>query len=86
MRVEIELEDYSRENGIKLKWEKGFCIEVKAEDSAVLMSANKEGLISLANHLLTLAQDEVPAGTHIHLDEYNSLEEDSIELIIERKV
>ena len=86
MRVEIELEDYNRENGIKLKWEEGFCIEVKAEDSAVLMSANKEGLISLANHLLTLAQDEVPAGTHIHLDEYNSLEEDSIELVIERKV
>ncbi|MCM1057193.1 MAG: hypothetical protein NC517_06255 [Firmicutes bacterium] len=86
MRMEIELEDYSREKGIGLKWENGFCIEVKAEDGAVLLSANKEGLISLANHLLALSQDEAPAGTHIHLDEYNSLEEGSDELIIEKVV
>ena len=41
----------------------------------------KSGLISLARHLLTLAQDSVPKHSHIHLDEYNSLEEGSAELI-----
>ena len=40
----------------------------------------------MANHLLTLAQDEIEEGAHIHLDEYNSLEEDSVELIIEKIV
>ena len=48
--------------------------------------ANKAGLISLANHLLTLAQDEVEDGAHIHLDEHNSLEKDSVDFIIEKAV
>lgn len=45
MRVEIELDDYSKEKGVQLKWEEG---------------------------------------THIHLDEHNSLEEGSMDLIIEK--
>lgn len=57
----------------------------KLVSKEVLISANNEGLLSLANHLLTLAQKEVPIGSHIHLDEYNSLEEGSIDLIIEKK-
>ncbi len=84
MRMEIELEDYKKEKGLQMKWENGFCIEVKAEEGEVVIFANKAGLISLANHLLTLAQDEVPEGSHIHLDEYNSLEENSAELVIEK--
>ncbi|MBD5523586.1 MAG: hypothetical protein HDR04_04050 [Lachnospiraceae bacterium] len=84
MKVEIELEDYSKEEGLKLKWEKGFNIKVEREGDEVLISANKAGLISLANHLLTLSQDEVLEGTHIHLDKYNSLEEDSLDVIIEK--
>lgn len=50
----------------------------------VIISANREGLLSLANHLLNLAQAEVPCGTHIHLDEYNSLEDGSLDLIVEK--
>ena len=84
MKVEIELEDYSKEEGLKLKWEKGFNIKVEREGDEVLITANKAGLISLANHLLTLSQDEVLEGTHIHLDKYNSLEEDSLDVIIEK--
>lgn len=37
-----------------------------------------------ARHLLTLAQDSVPSGTHIHFDDLNSLEDGSIGLIIEK--
>lgn len=44
--------------------------------------ANKSGLISLANHLLNLGQDDISFGHHLHFDEYNSLEEGSSELII----
>lgn len=84
MKVEIELEDYSKEEGIKLKWEKGFNIKVERAGDEILISANKAGLISLANHLLTLSQDEILEGTHIHLDEYNSLEESSLDVIIEK--
>ena len=63
------------------KWEEGFSLTVKTEKDAVVISANKAGLRSLANHLNTLA-DEAPGG-HFHLDEFNSLEDGSSELIVE---
>lgn len=66
-----------------MRWEDGFSIAVKVENNAVTISANKQGLLSLANHLTALAQDNTP-GTHIHLDEHNSLEESSTELIVEK--
>ena len=34
---------------------------------------------------MNLAQDAVPSGCHFHFDEYNSLEQVSIELIVEKK-
>ena len=64
-------------------WEDGFTIAVKVDGNEVTLSANKEGLLSLAHHLEVLAADGAP-DTHFHLDEYNSLEEGSAELIIER--
>ena len=85
MKAEIEIGDYSSDKGVQLKWERGYRVKVKKENDEILIMANKEGLISLANHLLVLAQEGVEVGTHIHLDAYNSLEEDSIDLIIERR-
>ncbi len=68
---------------MELNWKDGFTIRVTAEKGEVLVSANKEGLLSLAGQLTALA--EAAAASHIHLDEYNSLEEGSVGLIIERK-
>ncbi len=68
---------------MEMKWEDGFEIAVKIENNAVTITANKEGLLSLANHLTALAQDSAH-GAHFHLDEHNSLEENSTELIIEK--
>ncbi len=64
-----------------LKWEDAFMINVRIENDAVVISANREGLLSLAGHFAALA-NEAP-GSHIHLDEHNSLEEGSAELIVE---
>ena len=66
-----------------MKWVDGFEIAVKIENGAAIISANKEGLLSLAAQLTALA--EGTPGDHIHYDEYNSLEEGSAEMIIERK-
>ena len=46
------------------------------------LSALGTGLLSLAGILTVLAEGQ--AGDHIHLDEYNSLDDGSAELIIER--
>jgi hypothetical protein len=60
--------------------ENGFKIEVKIKGDIIAISANKAGLVSLARQLLTLAQDNVPSGSHFHFDDYNSLEDGSTEL------
>jgi hypothetical protein len=84
MKINIEIPDYKPESGIIYKWEDGFEIKAVTNNGVIIITANKEGLISLANHFLNLAQDEIPAGHHLHFDEYNSLEEGSNELIIQK--
>ena len=63
-------------------WVDGFEIKVCIEDGVATISANREGLLSLANHLKSLAEE--PLGSHIHLDAYNSLEKGSSGLILEK--
>ena len=85
MEYKIDVKEYSPQSGISLIWEHGFEIESNVHGNEITIMANKSGLISLARHLLTLAQDDVPAGSHFHLDQFNSLEEGSTEMIIVRK-
>ena len=67
---------------MKIEWIEGYEIAVNIYNKEVTVSANKEGLLSLAGQLKALAEG-VP-GDHIHYDEDNSLEEGSAELVIER--
>jgi hypothetical protein len=83
-KITIEIPKYERNEGFKFNWQYGFEISFENKDGQGIIKANKEGLISLANHLLNMAQDEVPDDYHIHLDDLNSLEEGSNELIIEK--
>ena len=64
-----------------INWVDGFVIRVNIDTGEAVISANKEGLLSLAQQLTALAEES--AGSHIHYDEYNSLEEGSAKLIIE---
>ena len=56
---------------MEVKWVDGFEIRVTVDSGAAVISANREGLLSLAKHLTALADSE--PGEHIHYDEYNSL-------------
>ena len=67
---------------MRIEWVDEFEIRVSIENGEAVISANKEGLLSLAKQLTALA-DETP-GSHIHYDESNSFEEGSAELIIVR--
>ena len=67
---------------MEVKWVDGFEIRVTVDNGAAVISANKEGLLSLARQLESLADGQ--PGDHIHYDEHTSLEEGSAELIIER--
>ena len=66
---------------MKMGWVNGSEISVKASDKEVTISANREGLLSLAQQLRTLA--EADPEDHIHYDDYSFLEEGSSELVIE---
>ena len=85
MEIKIEVPEYDPTVGMKYTWESGFEIETKVINGEIIISSNAAGLISLAKQLLTLAQNSVPTGSHFHYDVNNSLEEGSVELVIEKK-
>ena len=84
MEIKIVIPEYSIDTGLKIDWDYGFEIETNIQNNSINIIANKQGLISLAKILLSLSQESIPSGYHLHLDEYNSLEEGSYELIIQK--
>lgn len=70
-------------DSMDIEWVDGFEIRVKVDHGAVVIAANREGMLSLAKQLTALA--EAAPGQHIHFDEFNSLEEGSAEMIIVRE-
>ena len=72
---------WGRERVVRIRWVDGFEISAVVREGEVVVSANREGLLSLASILTDLANEQ--PGAHVHLDEYNALEEGSAELIIE---
>lgn len=80
----IEVPEYSDSDGIKYNWIGDFTIKVSIEGNSIVICANKDGLMSLSNHFANLAQDEVPINSHLHFDEYNSLEVGSLDLVIQK--
>ena len=65
-----------------IEWADGYEIKVSIDGHSVTISANREDLLSLAEQLTALARED--SGSHVHYDEFNSLEEGSDELIIEK--
>ena len=65
---------------MRIEWIEGFEIRVTSEHKETVITANREGLLSLARQLTVLAGQQ--PGSHIHYDQQNSLEEGSSELII----
>ncbi len=68
---------------MKIEWVGGSEISVRVSgDKEITVSANREGLLSLAGQRKALA--EGMPGDHIHYDDYSSLEEGSADMVIER--
>ena len=65
---------------MRIEWIEGFEIRVTSEHKETVITANREGLLSLARQLTALAGQ--PPGSRIHYDQHNSLEEGSSELIV----
>jgi hypothetical protein len=85
MIITVDVPSYKKTKGIEYNWEEGFEIETYIVNGVIKIIANKQGLLSLANHFLNLSQDEIPVGHDMHFDDSNSLENKSAELIIIKK-
>jgi hypothetical protein len=86
MKHVVEIPDYSPSEGLRLRWEDGASVRASADAGEIVIRCNREGLLSLANHFLVLAQAGVPDRSHIHLDEWSGLDEGSCAVIIELAV
>ena len=85
MRIEINIPEYDIEEGLELEWGDDCSLVTQLSNKSLVIEANKPALELLAHHLFTLAQEEVPAQSHIHYDEFNFLKSGSCEFIIVRK-
>lgn len=83
--MDLNLGTYSTDDGLQLTWRSGYVLRASATaGNELLLSGNAEGLRSLAQHLLTLAEDGVPAGVHAHMEPGLELEDDSAALVVEK--
>ena len=71
MKAIIEFPDFVPGYGIQYHWVGNSQISISFDEDTVVIKANKDGLLSLANHLLNLSQDSVPKNYHIHFDDLN---------------
>ena len=81
--MEIFVPKYN--NGFHFVWEPESVIKCELRENYILLEANRDGLVSLARHLLELADEDVPEYTHLHFDDYGELEPGSTELIVVKR-
>jgi hypothetical protein len=83
MKFEVICPDYSPESGLGIEWDPRCEISVALQGGEILLWANRDGLVTLARMFLSLTQDGVQDGFHVHLDPACGLEDGSVPLIIE---
>jgi hypothetical protein len=87
--VTVDVVTYDSVLGTGTWWDNDALLRAEvreAPEETVVISGNPAGLTSLARHLLTLAQDAVPDGSHFDFDSYLGwFEEGSLAIRIEVK-
>ena len=82
-KVEIEVPYLESGNAILTSWEDNYRLKTSFSFGEFSLRGNREGLITLARHLLTLALNDVGLGAHIHYADYlDSLEEGDVPFVI----
>ncbi len=85
MTINVNIPDYDG-NGLDIIWEDNSKYAINIEQNNVVISANKQGLISLAKQMLYMAYNDLPKGSHVHYDSFfTKMELEIIELVIEKE-
>ena len=65
-------------------WGKSAHQSIHTDEHLVVVSASKDGLISLAKQMLYMAYNDLPYGSHVHFDSFFTKSENNAnDLIIE---
>jgi hypothetical protein len=62
MNMTLSIPDYNPSEGIRVSWVGDHQIKVIISDNEVTIIANKDGFLTLATQMLTLAQEGIPSG------------------------
>lgn len=84
MKINIDIPDYDG-NAIDVVWERKSDYKVEMNGREVIIAANDEGLVSLAKQMLYMACNNIPAGSHVHYDNFFTRNDTGkYELVIEK--
>ena len=84
MKITLELPDYDG-RATDVIWEEDASVRLDAGHGEVVLSANRAGLTALAKQMLYLADESLPAGSHVHYDDLLLDEGSNRALIIEKR-
>ena len=84
MNVNVDIIPYSNERGVCVEYVPGADIQFVNEFGGLTIRSNAEGLQFLAKVCLTLAQEDMPEGSHVHFDSFDFVRGDNRDLTIER--
>ena len=84
MRITLDIPDYDGE-GLDVVWENGSKYAIKIADNTVMISANKNALISIAKQMIYMACNNLPVGSHVHYDSFFTETNGEYELVIEKE-
>ncbi len=86
MKIHIDIPDYDGD-GLDVIWDAGSRYAIHVDDGYVCITANKEGFISLAKQMLYMAHNDLPAGSHVHLDSFfTKMDNQEYELVIGKEL
>ncbi|MDH4226933.1 MAG: hypothetical protein OEV59_04150 [Deltaproteobacteria bacterium] len=80
----FQYDRYDSATGVLYEVENNMVVKFSVSNNECTISANREGLLSLAKSLIKLADNNVPEGAHYHLDAGVFLEESSVDVVIEK--
>ena len=68
MKITLEIPDYDG-RATDVIWKQDAAVRVDIFGRGVVITANSDGLISLAKQMMYLAEETVPSGCHVHYDD-----------------
>lgn len=81
---ELRFQPRPFEDEIHIEWRDGSEIKTTQVQRGFILTGNQPGLLSVATHLVSLVQEDVPEGTSIYYDK-NTLKKGSVPLIFQKQ-